>query len=257
MFRSGPPARRRAVRGPRPGAGRGANRRAARSNGVLVERRTCRTAYLRKGASLDCASQAAAYRPGLLTSSLHPPAHQRVAPVTRTPNHGACTSSETFATTQPPAPSTPGRFRGAFGTLADPKVPLAARPRNPKCRPAARPWNPKCRPAPRPRNPKCRVRHVPCTQSAALRHVPGTLQRSGRVSGAQRKDSARSALPFCLKAGMSRCAALRCAGSRTRFRCAAPFRERAAGGARGSPRMNSGKYSHPLILLSSARRGLL
>jgi hypothetical protein len=58
---------------------------------------------------------------------------------------------------------------------------------------------------------------------------PEPWSDSGRVSGVQRRDSARSALPFCLKAAMSRCAAHFCAGSRTRFRCAAPFRERAAG----------------------------
>ena len=85
---------------------------------------------------------------------------------------------------------------------------------------------PPCGTSPEPKVP--RLRHVPGTQSAALRHVPGTLERSGRVSGVQRKDSARSALPSCLKAVTSRCAAHRCAGSRTRFRCAAPFRERAA-----------------------------
>ncbi len=102
------------------------------------------------------------------------------------------------------------------------------------------PGTPRCRPAARPRNPKVQCRSTslepkravpaarPCTQSAALPHVPGTLQRSGRVSGVQRKKSARSALPSCLKAVTSRCAAHLCAVTRTRFRCAAPFREWAA-----------------------------
>ncbi len=64
---------------------------------------------------------------------------------------------------------------------------------------------------------KCGSQHI---QIAAQPHVPGTLERSGRVSGVQRMDFARSAVPSCLKAVTSRCAALCCAGSRTRFRCA-------------------------------------
>ena len=61
-------------------------------------------------------------------------------------------------------------------------------------------------------------------QSAALRHVPGTLERQRKGVRGLAQGSARSALPFCLKALWSRCAAHFCAGSRTRFRCAAPFR---------------------------------
>ena len=77
------------------------------------------------------------------------------------------------------------------------------------------------------------------TQSAACAARPRNpgAERKGIRGPAQ--DSARSALPSCLKAVTSRCAALRCAGSRTRFRCAAPFRERAAerhfGAVRRSP----------------------
>ena len=69
----------------------------------------------------------------------------------------------------------------------------------------------------------------PEPQSAAPPHVPGTLERQRKGVRGLAQGSARSALPFCLKAAMSRCAAHFCAGSRTRFRCASPFRERAAG----------------------------
>ncbi len=75
--------------------------------------------------------------------------------------------------------------------------------------------------------------HVPGTPKCRLAARPRNLERSGRVSGVQRKDFARSALPSCLKAITSRCAALLYAGSLTRFRCAAPFRERAASGTLG------------------------
>ena len=78
-------------------------------------------------------------------------------------------------------------------------------------------------------NPKCRSRHVPgIPRVPPCGTSPEPWSDSARVSGAQRMNSARSALPSCLKTVTSRCAAHRCARSRTRFRCAAPFRDRAA-----------------------------
>ena len=107
----------------------------------------------------------------------------------------------------------------ALRQVQEPKVPPRGTSPEPKVPPRGT--------SPEPKVPLCGTSPEPKVRPS--RTSPEPWSDSGRVSGVQRKDSARSALPSCLKAVTSRCAALRCAGSRTRFRCAAPFRERAAG----------------------------
>ena len=119
----------------------------------------------------------------------------------RQPQHRGGRAAETLrgrqSATPPPVPGTQ--------SAAPRRV-----PGTPSAAPRHVPGTPRCRPAGTSPEPQGAVLpHVPGTQSAALPHVPGTLQRSGRVSGVQRRDSARSALPSCLKAVTSRCAALR------------------------------------------------
>ena len=165
VFRSGPPAQRRVVRGPRPVAGRGANRRAARSNGVLID--------------------------GVLVERR---AAKRRKPRLRLPGRGL--------PARPPNVVAPSACASARRSSHPHAQTIARAPHRKRSLPRNRPRRP---------HPEASTRNGEPTQprqSAALRHVPGTLQRSGRVSGVQRKDSARSALPPCLKAVMSRCAAL-------------------------------------------------
>ena len=109
--------------------------------------------------------------------------------------------------------SIPGRARddGERGGAVEGPASFHCNPSN--SLPSSRPQlsgepDPKCRPAARPRGPKCRVRHVPGNpkcRSAARPRNPGA-ERKGVRGPAQ--DSARSALPSCLKAVTSRCAAL-------------------------------------------------
>ena len=88
--------------------------------------------------------------------------------------------------------------------------------------------DPKCRPAARPRNPKCRCGTSPEPKVPLRGTSPEPWSEAEGCPGSSARDPREARFRSCLKAVTSRCAAHRCAGTRTRFRCAAPFRERAA-----------------------------